>query len=230
MSKKAYVIYRPVISRRVVRLRKFSWVLSTILIIFFILIGIVIYNIFHLKNQPVKKSIGKSFTQVIAGPTLYKSTYFQFYDTNKWVFVPANSTSNSFNYFTYQGGVPVDSMTVYVNNTPLQDTLATSYVLPVSIVNGNAFTVEHLSDNCKTLYKPTDLMRIKTVSLSGTSMLCVPDSPQFTVVVGKVGGNYNLNLHRSNGQLTQYIILYHNLSVSPSEANFVRIMKSFQAI
>ena len=225
-----YQIDKPVVTKRQKRYRRTSLIFTLILIIFIFLVAIIIYDILHLKANKSQKSIGENIHKVIAGPETFKSTYFQFSDNAKWVFAPNDSTQTRFVFLSFIGGVPAHSLYVYVNATPLQNELATTNVLPVSIKNSNSFVEGTLSNNCNSLYKPSDLKRIKVVSISGTSMLCVPDSPQLSIVVGQLGADYNVMLKRKNGQLYRYIIIYHNLSINPDPAPFIRIMNSFQSL
>jgi hypothetical protein len=212
------------------RYRRRSWLAAIVFLIFAIVAAIVIYNVYQLDGA-TSKNIGATSHQVIAGPQTFHSSYFQFSDTAKWVYAPNDSTSTKLTYLLYAAGLPVHSLTVYVNQTPLQSDLAVTRVLPVQIKNGNALALAgDISAPCSSLYGASDLKRIKTVSLSSTSFLCVPDSPQFSAVVGQVGADYNLKLKRADGETADYIVIYHNLSVDPDPAPFVRIMKTFQAL
>ncbi|MFI5271224.1 MAG: hypothetical protein ACHQT9_04225 [Candidatus Saccharimonadales bacterium] len=230
MSHPDYIIDKPVKTKRQKRYRRVSYVFALVLLIFIIIVGVIIYDILHLKGSSSKKSVGAEIHQTIAGPQTFKSAYFQFSDNAKWVFAPNDSKPNKFVYLSYVGGVPVHSLSVYINTTPIQSDLATTNVLPVQIKNDNSFVESSLSANCNTVYVPSDLKHIKTKSISGTSMLCVPDSPQLSVMVGQIGGDYNLILKRENGQTARYIIVYHNLSIDPDPATFIRIMSTFQSL
>lgn len=230
MAKPTYQISRPFHLAHRRRYRRYSLLMLVIFLALGVVVGVVIFNIYHLKDQPFKRSVGATFTQVIAGSQTFRSTYFEFSDTSKWVFAPNDSTANLFTYLLYADGVPAYSLSVYVNQTPLQNNLATTYVLPVQIKDGNAFILGTVSAPCKSVYQPSYLDHIRMVALSGTNMLCVPDSPQYSIQVGQIGGDYNLMLKRKNGQVLNYIIIYHDLSVNPDPSPFLRIMNTFQAI
>jgi len=197
-----------------------------------LVLGIVgfLFDLHHL-GAAGSSPVGATVHSSIAGPQTFKSAYFQFSDSAKWQYAPNDSTATKLTYLLYNNGVPAHMVTVYVNQTPLQNDLATTRVLPVQITHGNSFTLPgDISPACGSLYKPTDLKRIKSIQIGGTTMLCVPDSPQFTVEVGQVGGNYDLPLVRSGGLPAHYIILYHNLSADPDSSPFMRIMKTFKAL
>jgi hypothetical protein len=210
-----------------------------LILLFTIALAIIIfiYILFHLKTKDTKKVVGASYVSRIAGPELFKSTYFEFSDTEKWVFDAHDSTANSFTYIIYQNGSQpgpsgdaADTVTVFVNQTPIQDELAVTHVLPVQIKDDNAFIVGSYSEACGSTYGPKDLQRIKTISLSGTSMLCVPDSPEFTAEVGQIGGNYNLTLKRNNGQDANYIIIFKDQTYNTNPTPFLKFLNNFQAI
>jgi hypothetical protein len=189
----------------------------------------VVSNLSKLNDATSKSVKGATIRQSFAGPETFKSAYFEFSDTNKWVYAPNDSTANKVTYLLYEDGVPAHSLTVYINQAPLQYNLATTRVLPVQIINDQSFNIASISAPCSSLYSTTDPKVIKTVSLEGASFLCVPDSPQFSVIVGQIDGNYELNLRRSNGHMANYIIIYHNLSVDPDPTPFLDIMRTFVA-
>jgi hypothetical protein len=216
-----------------IKRKRYKRRLKLVAFIFVLLICIFILLFYELRrtnNDSSKNQIGPSYVHQVGGATLFKSTYFQFSDTNPWVYSPGDSTPTKITFLLFEDNVPAHSLTVYVNQTPLQYELAVNHALPVQLKNDNSFTVGNLSDNCDSLYKPTDLKRIRTLAINGTNILCVPDSPQYTAVVGQIGGDYNLALKRSNGEMANYIIIYQNLSFTPDPTPFLNIMKTFQAL
>lgn len=213
------------------RYRRRTVIIVTALLIVLGVTALVNLDLYRIKHQAESKQYGATYQQTVSGPHITKSDYFQFADSSAWKFDARDSTTTKFSYLLFEGGLPAHSVTIYVNQTPNQDDLATTRVLPVKIKDTSSFTImSDISSTCGGLYKPTDLKRIKLIQLDGTTMMCVPDSPQYTVVVGQVGKDYNLSLQRLNGQFASYIIIYHNLTVSPDPAPFIRIMKTFQAV
>jgi len=212
------------------RYRRRSFLATLFFLAVAVAVGALAYNLYNLSHV-TGRPVGATYHQTIGGQVTTKSAYFQFSDTQAWSYAPGDSTTTELTYLLYEGGLPVHSLTVYINQTPLDSNLAVTRVLPVQIKNGNSFMFEgDISPPCSTLYGPSDPKRIKQVSLEGADFLCVPDSPQFSTAVGQVGGNYELSLRRANGQTANYIIIYHNLSVNPDPSAFVRIMKTFQAL
>lgn len=230
MAKSSYNVERSFheVHRR--RYRRWRRLLTVVAIVLLIVVGLVAYNWYGLQHVGEKSGIGADYQQQIDGPQVFRSSYFEFSDTEKWVYAPNDSTANKITYLLYESGVPAHSLTVYVNQTPLQYDLAVTRALPVQIKNGNTFSVGAISPLCNTVYKPTDPKVIRSASLSGTTILCVPDSPEYLVAVGQIGGDYNLTLTRSDGETANYIIIYHNLSIDPDPSPFLRIMKTFKAL
>lgn len=190
-----------------------------------------VYYIYKSRTKDTGKIIGASSVQHIAGPELYKTSYFEFSASERWVLSSTDSTANKFTYLLYLGGVVSQTLTIYVNQTPIPDYLGVTMVLPVNIKDADALTVAGpISQPCGNLYGPTELKQVKTISIEGTSIVCVPESEEFTVVVGQLGGNYQLRLKRANGQLANYIIIYDNVSVGPDPSPFLQLLPTFQAI
>jgi hypothetical protein len=230
MPEPAYQINHPIHAVHRRQYRRRSLLLAIVLLVFGAIVAFVIYDFYHLKHQNSKKPVGVTYEQQIAGAQTFTSSYFQFSDASKWVYAPNDSTATKLTYLLFVSGLPAHSLTVYVNQTPILDDLAVTRVLPVQLKNNNSFTIGSISVTCGSLYQPTDLKRVRTIALGGTSMLCVPDSPQFSVIVGQVGADYNLPLTRSDGEIAHYIIIYRNLTVDPDPTPFLRIMKTFKAL
>jgi hypothetical protein len=211
--------------------RRSSFILAIFLLVILILVVLFLINLGHISSNGSSKSvIGNAYIQKFAEPQTFTSEYFQFTDNEKWVYAPNDSTSNKITYLLYQSGVLAHSLTVYVNQTPLQDDLVVTRVLPVQITGGNSFIIGSISQTCGSTYAANIGKVIKNVVLENSSFLCVPDSPEYTVIVGQVGANYNLSLKRADGETANYIIIYHNLSVNPNPMPFLSIMRTFKAI
>jgi hypothetical protein len=230
MTQHIYRFGEPVMNRWQKRYRRRLMLAGGVLLILAVVVAAVIYDLIGAKNIIRPVSTGPTYESKVADPNVYKNDYFQFSDTAKWEFVAKESTANKFVYISYVAKLPTHMLTVFVNQTPLQNDLAVTRALPAKIVSGNALEVTEISDTCGKLYKPADLKRIRPQAISSTTILCVPDSPQFTVAVGQVGSDYNLILKRANGQTANYIILYRNLSANPEPTTLPRVLRNFQAV
>lgn len=230
MPKQTYKIHRSLYAAYLRRYRRQALLALSALLIFSLGTVALAYSFYQSTFSTGRSSIGPAYTQQIAGPQLFRSSYFQFSDTSNWVYAANDSGVNKVTYLLYEGGLPVHSLTVYVNQPPTQDGLAVNHVLPVQIEHDTSFSVGNLSPACDAQDADAASEPIHSMTLSGVKMICRPDSPQFSAVVGQIGGDYNLSLKRSSGQIANYVIVYHNLSVNPDPSAFVRIMQSFQAL
>lgn len=230
MTKTVYKIDQPF--RTVQRGRYRRRVVASVLLLLLMAAGAaaIFFDLRDADKNTGTPAIGPTFKKAIAPAEVFKNSYFQFSDSAKWQFMASDSTASKYTYINYVAKLPAHAVTVYINKTPPVNELATTRVLPVSLVNGNGFSVGTISDPCGGQFKPGDLKRVRPVSLAGATMLCVPDSPQYTAQVALTGGDYNLTLKRANGQTARYVIIYRNLTANPEPSPFLRIMRTFQAL
>lgn len=214
--------------KRQIRYRRRMKFIGLILLILIIGLAAFLYAI--TRKHSTNPQVGPSYTKTIAGPTLYKSQFFEFRDTAKWVYEPHDSGPNEVTFLQYQGGVLAYSVSVYVNQAPSIEELPVEYALPVQIVDQKSFSVGNITPQCGSAYAPTDKRLQKVVSIGGTNIMCFPGSPEYHVEAGQVGGNYNLVLRRSNGQLATYVIIYKDLTTSPEATPFINFLQTFQAL
>lgn len=193
----------------------------------FAAVGIYIYNGL---NRPQKSSaVSKVETTEITGnkKTFYND-YFQFQDTGQWIIDKNNSTPTKFVYHKFRKNVLEHEMMVYINQVPIPLYLEVPKVLPVRIVNNNAFQVTSVSDPCVSKYAKGELHKVKEVTINGATMLCDPDSPQFSVVISEINGDYRLHLKRPNGAPIQFVITYKDLGLAPLPDSLLNVASSFQ--
>lgn len=230
MTKTIYRIDQPFRPLPTGRYRRRLLTAALLLLIMTGVAAAVLYDLRGDKKTVGTPATGPVFHHTVAGEQTFQSTYFKFSDTTQWQFMKDQSTASKFTYINYVAKLPAHMVTVYVNQTPSSMDLATTRVLPVNISGGNAFTVGAMSDACGSLFKPGEPKRVRLLAIAGTTMSCVPDSPQYTAEVAQIGGDYNLSLKRANGSVARYVIIYHNLTAEPEPSPFLRIMKTFQAI
>ncbi len=190
-------------------------------------IGLFIYSGVHgtKANQPISAIQNTLITdnkETFIGP------YFQFQDTGKWVLDKNSSNANEFIYLKYRGRVLEHQLKIYVNKVPIPLYLAVSRVLPVRIVNSNSFQVSGVSDSCSNQYALGEPRRVKEISIAGASMMCDPDTAQYSVVISEIGGDYRLHLVQPNGAQIQFVITYFDLGLSPTPDSVLNIANSFQ--
>jgi hypothetical protein len=204
-----------------------------ITVVIFIIIALLLALFFYdrYKNNHHPKPVSQAQTHSVAGAQkTFRSAYFQFQDSGNWVLNAKESTDNKYIYYKYHGLIVEHQLIVYVNQVPISLYLAVSRSLPVRIVNNNGFDVTNVSEPCGRTYGPTDQHKIKEVSLNQTTLLCDPDTPQYSVVLSEIGGDYKLRLQRLDGAQVQFIITYHNLTLDPSQDTIKNVASSFQAL
>jgi hypothetical protein len=163
------------------------------------------------------------------GLTTYKTDYFSFQATGKWVLNKKDSTKTKYSYFKYLGVQPQYQLTVYVNEDPIPLYSAVSRVLPVRLVNDNSFDITSVYGPCGNTYNSGELHNVKEVILRGARMLCDPDTPQYSVVLSEVGGDWHLDMNRNDGTSTKYVIIFRDLTLDPDGGPLNQVANSFKA-
>ena len=160
----------------------------------------------------------------------YNTAYFSFQDTGNWVLSKQESTKTKFAYTQFRGVQPQHQLTIYVNEEPISLYTAVSRVLPVRLVNDSNLDITGIYGPCGKLYKPGDLHKIKEVIIEGAKMLCDPDTPQFSVALAEVGGDWRLNMRRKDGSAAKYIVIYRDLTLDPNSGPLPQIADSFKSL
>ncbi|MEX0881391.1 MAG: hypothetical protein WEC17_01740 [Candidatus Saccharimonadales bacterium] len=160
----------------------------------------------------------------------FQTDFFSFQDSGKWVLNKQESTSTKFVYHKFRGVQPQHQLTIYVNEEPIPLYLVTSRVLPVRIVNDNELDITNVYGPCGSTYKSGELHKVKVVTIEGADMLCDPDTPQYSVVLSEVNGNWQLDLKRHNGTPAKYVITYRDQTLNPGPDSILRIADSFKSL
>ncbi|PJE65402.1 hypothetical protein COU91_01795 [Candidatus Saccharibacteria bacterium CG10_big_fil_rev_8_21_14_0_10_47_8] len=194
--------------------------------------GILAVGLFlDLHREAQKPDTSKIQTaQVSDNMSTFRSVYFQFRDTGKWVLKANESNANKYIYYKYKGLNVEHRLIVYVNQVPIDLYLASARVLPVRIVNNNSLDITSVSEHCVRYYASNELHKIKTVSINQAQMRCDPDTPQYSVVLSQIDGNYQLNMTRSDGSPVQLVVTYRDLRLKPGPDTLINIAKNFQAL
>lgn len=206
--------------------------LAATLAVFMLLVivaGIFFYD--DLRNKKQKQPTSQiQNQQIISNLKTFRSGSFQFKDTGNWVLNTKESTENKFIYHKHKGVIVEHQLIIYVNQVPIPLYLAAARALPVRIVNGDSFDATDVSGHCISQYGEGEPHRIKHVSINGATMLCDPDTPQYSVVLAEIGGDYKLNMNRIDGSPVQFVITYKNLTLEPVPDTVKNISTTFQAL
>ncbi len=222
----AYVYRKPVRRTRHAEFRR-RIIIITLILAPFIAVGAYIYFGFHNAKQVNPVTSGIENTQISTNKSTFFSDYFQFQDTDTWVFDKNNSTATKLTYHKFRKNVQEAEMVVYINQVPIPLYLATPRVLPVRIVNNDSLVATSVSDPCGNTYAKGELHNVKEVNIGYATMLCDPDSPQYFVQLAEIGGNYQLSMKRPNGKPIQFVITYKDTGLDSQPDAILNIANSF---
>lgn len=224
---RAYIYRKPMRRGRHAEFRRRIFMIILILAPF-IAVGVYIYFGFHNAKQVKPVTSAVQNTEITGNKSTFFNDYFSFQDTDTWILDKNNSNATKLTYHKFRKNIMEAELVVYINHVPIPLYLATPRVLPVRIVNDNSFFATTVSDPCVNAYAKGELHKVKEVSVGLATMLCDPDSPQYFVQFGEVGGNYQLNLKRSNGAPIQFVITYKDTSLDPQPDAILNIANSFK--
>ena len=160
----------------------------------------------------------------------FRNRLFQFKDTSNWVLDKEKTTSNRYVYNRYRGLIIEHQLIIYIDHTPdTVDVLATR-AFPVRIVNNNSFDATGVSTPCVKFYDSYNPQDIKEINVNGALIICDPKSAAYTVIVSEIGGDYKLNLKRSNQSNVQLIITYRDLTANSQPYTIKNIVANFQVL
>jgi hypothetical protein len=224
-----YIFQRPVRKPRyAIFLRRFR------ILIFVIIVAILagVWLFYSSRHTATQKPISSQAENKQIAPTMntFSTPYFKFQDTGKWVLNTVSSTKTMYLFNKWHGIAPLYHLSVYVNETPIPLYLQSSRALPVRIVNGNSFDPTGVSAPCLQFYGPHDIQQVKEVSVSGANMLCSPTTPELSVVLTQIGGDYRFHLQRPNGTQAQYVITFLDQTGSSDFTPLMNIASSFQTL
>lgn len=172
----------------------------------------------------------KTNTIVSAQISVFKSPYFQFQASNNWVEVPQESTPNKFVYRSFRTTFLEHDLVIYVNQIPPETEIKPTRVLPIEIMSShvNGFITGEVSEPCGVSFDKNSVKDVQLIKFSNVSFLCYGKINQYNVIVGKVGGDTNINLLRPDGTTAVYTIYYRDLRAINSSIEIDQIISSFQ--
>ena len=186
------------------------------------------YDLQSEQTQAVKSTATKS--EIKESTQTFKSPYFQFSDKGNWVYSKTGSSEKEFVYYKYRGLAIEHGLTIHVDQTPISLYLASTRVLPVRIVNNNRLDPVTVAGHCAGSYAKDEPKRVKPVTIEGATMLCVPDSPHYTVVLAEINGDYDLEFRKSNGQPIHLFVTYQDMRLDPGPETINQVAKTLQIL
>lgn len=205
---------------------RLRFIISVVVIILLslLILGIDLYQ----KNKPKTETSAAEKVHISSIITTFHTPYFEFQDSGKWVLFKKDSSKSKFVFYKYRGLQPQQQLVVYINQQPIPLYLATSRVVPVRIVNENSLDVTNIYGPCGAQYQAGDLHKVKTMDIQGAKMLCDPDTPQYSVVLSEMNGNWQLNMKRKNGSAISFVITFKDMTFNPGPESILRIANTFK--
>ncbi|MBX4201386.1 hypothetical protein KW803_00620 [Candidatus Saccharibacteria bacterium] len=226
---RGYVYKRPVKRSHYSNFRR-QLIISCFFIAAFIAVGYFIYAGLH-RPEPKAVTSAIETTEITGNKTTFTNDYFQFQDTGKWILEKnSGGTATKLVYHKFRKNVLEHEFVAYINQVPIPLNLATSRVLPVRIVNTNSLQVTNVSSPCGTEYAKGELHKVKELSINNATMLCDPDSPQYSVVFSEISGDYRLKMKRSSAAPIQFVIIYKDTGAAPQTDSIINIASSFKVL
>jgi hypothetical protein len=225
---RGYVYKKPVKRSHYSNFRRYLFFIA----VFVVIVGAVgyfVYTSLH-NSRPSSPISAVENTEITDNKATFSDTYFQFQDTGTWVVDKNNSTATKRVYHKFRKNVLEHEMIIYINQVPIPLNLEVPRVLPVRIVNNNSLQTTNVSQPCVGQYAKGELHKVKEVQINNATMLCDPDSPQYSVVVSEINGDYRLNLKRPNGTPIQFVITYKDLGLAPQPDSVINIASSFKTL
>ncbi len=218
--------------RKRVRRSRYSEFRRRVLMILLILVPFVAvgaYIYLGLNNAKSDQPISAvQNTEINGNKKKFTNDYFQFEDTGTWVVDKNNTDNQKIVYHKFNKNVQQAELIAYIDYVPAPLYLYTPRALPVRIVNDNTFQATAISNPCVTTYAKNELHKVKEVSISGATMLCDPDSPQYYIALTEIGGDYRLKMKRPTGKQIQFVITYKDTGLGPHPESLLNVTSSFK--
>lgn len=163
--------------------------------------------------------------------TSFRSSFFEFQTDDAWREIAGENRPNHFVYRRFDGPLVTDELVIDID-TPTSKSLAettSTRVLGVIVNSDGTLQPEGpISAHCKEVYPDTPTALPKVVQMNETSFICNPNSTQYDVWVGRIGGTTELVINRSSGNTARYFIEYKSLETNPDGSRLIRLLSTFK--
>lgn len=220
--------YRESTYHRQVRFIKLARRLTLIVLIIIACVGLLIaLDSWRASRQNAKSGIRSTETKstYVANTEVYRTEYFQFQAGKKWRAVANESSAKKFVYRRFDESLLQAQLNIYVNEPTSKD-IDVNRVLPVNFsASSNSLKAVFTSEHCA---KGTNAKGYKTVSLQGVTFRCNTETTDYSVIVGKEGGDTMLQMIRPDGNKITYIVHYKDLRAVAVPQDLEDIINTFQ--
>lgn len=215
-------------------LRRLRAVALVLLLVILVVGGLLAYDVYRssLASDTPGQSTKEVMSVIASDTAVQSSPYFQFQTTNKWRPIANETKDGHYVYRQYNGPLVEQDFVVDVNRVdrlPLA-LIQTSRVMPIRIADDGMLHVEGgVSDHCKKYVPKGSEKTAQSVKVNQVTFNCNPDSTNYEVVVGVIGGTDNIVLRRLDGSTATYRMTYRNLMAQPSARDLDDIIETFEA-
>lgn len=169
---------------------------------------------------------------IVAGSEIHNSPYFQFQTPEKWRAIANETRDGHYVYRQYNGPLVEQEFVVDVNRVAV-DVLAlvqTNRVQAVRVAETGSLQVEgDVSEHCSKLVPKGTQKTPQIIKINQVTFACNPDSTQFIVVVGVVGGTEGVGLTRVDGSKASYRMTYKNVTAIPNARDLDNMLQTFKS-
>jgi hypothetical protein len=195
----------------------------------FITVGWVVSNYLD-QPEPEPVTSGVQTSVEVSPLSVFRTAYFQFQASDKWIEDAKSSTDTMYVYRAYRGRLIEHDLQIYIN--PSSSDIArfrASRVVAASPTSEGALSpINGISDHCGESVEGPNRSPQEVV-FEGVSFVCMVDGVIFDVLVGVQGGSSSVRLNRPSGGSATYLMYYRDLRANPDGRELEEIINSFQA-
>lgn len=168
-----------------------------------------------------------------ANVSVYRTKYFQFQAPQEWVSVENESTDKKFVYLKKTEAQFLQKLVIYVDRptTDREADFKLTRVLPVQISElGNLIQQSNVSDHCNNSFPKDGYRDPRRITHNEVSFVCDPDSQQYSILVGEIGGSEELEVNTSDGSKIKLVIVFSDLTAYPNTGDLYNIVSSLNIL
>ncbi|MDZ7744726.1 MAG: hypothetical protein U5K77_03130 [Candidatus Saccharibacteria bacterium] len=201
----------------------------TALVLVLIAVGWFLVPLFE-QQEPEPVTSDLQISSEVSPLTVFRSAYFQFQASDKWVEDAKASSDDFYMYRAYRGRLIEHDLQVYVNPTPAEMArLRASRVVAVNPTKDGLLNAKNgISDHCGESIEDQNKSP-RTITFSGVTFTCLVDGVIFDVLAGEDGGEPLITLQRPDNGEAQYVLYYRDLRANPDGKEFEEIINTFQS-
>ena len=215
-------------------LRRLKAALFIVLVLVLVGGGILAYDVYSsskLSDTPSKST--QPINSTIASSTeIHNSPYFQFQTPSKWRSIANESKDGHYVYRQYNGPLVEQEFFIDVNSDAsiVLPLVQTTRVQAISTTSSGTIKLEGgVSDHCKKAVSKATDHTAQIIKVNQVSFACNPDSNNFIVTIGIIGGGETISLRRVDGSNATYRMLYRNVTAQPNARDLDDMLRTFEA-